>query len=253
MLVSFGFSRSRDQIPFVGASDDSYGFNPSTGTFYHSCQPVYSASLYSLGDDQLLEFDVFVDVMVGYFWVVNKRGEVLSPVVTSLGQAPLFFGVVFSSRSVSQVVIESVVPRLPLQDVVIKGKDCSSPVESSESVDLPSPTDCSQSHDQTSLMLITSHLNNLLFQEISFYTSHLLSPSSEGETEVRLFGKRPIYIITYYCMLSLVNIALNAHLPLPMTLVKSVSDDLSVRKRIMDCYPSLFAEDTGSLITVATL
>ena len=78
MLVSFGFSRRCERMPFVGASDNSFGFNPSTGTFYHGCQSVYSASSYSLGGDSLLEFDVFVDVMVGYFWVVNKRGEVLS-------------------------------------------------------------------------------------------------------------------------------------------------------------------------------
>lgn len=198
---------------------------------------------------------MFVDVMVGYFWVVNKRGEVLSPVVTGLGQVPLFFGVVFYSHSVSQVMVESVVPRLPLQDVVIKGKDCSSPVESSV-LDSPSEhpsVECQQPHDQTSLMLITSHLNSLLLQEISYYASHLDNPSSEGETEVRLFGKRPIYIVTYYCLLSLVDIALDSRLPLPMTLVKNVSDDLSMRRRIMDSYPSLFTEDKGNHIVVVPL
>ena len=46
-------------------------------------------------------------------------------------------------------------------------------------------------------------------------------------------------------MLSLVDTALNVRFPLPMTLVKSVFEDLSVRKRIMDVYPNLFTEDTG--------
>lgn len=102
-------------------------------------------------------------------------------------------------------------------------------------------------------MLITSHLNSLLLQEISYYASHLDNPSSEGETEVRLFGKRPIYIVTYYCLLSLVDIALDSRLPLPMTLVKNVSDDLSMRRRIMDSYPSLFTEDKGNHIVVVPL
>lgn len=163
-----------------------------------------------------MECDVFVDLMAGYFWVMNSRNEIANYVVDSLPHIPMFFGLTCSLQNLKQISFQTVALKVI-------------------------------NPDNTSMCIktITKHLCQMFQQERMIYRSFTEDASIRNELQVRMYGKKARYVICFYCILSLVRIAKCSVLPIPLTLTEDLLRDYSERQHICEVYPELFQEDLG--------
>ena len=159
--------------------------------------------------------DIFVDMMAGFFWVMNDRQEIVHYVLNSLPHKPMFFGLRCSSCECS-IRLQSVLPKIIKSETTAKY-----------------------------IRYVTQHLSQMLQREQMTYRLFSGVVSDRNELQVRMYGKRTCYIICFYCILSLIHIAKCSILPLPLTLMKDLIGDYYERIHICNVYPALFEENTG--------
>lgn len=161
------------------------------------------------------EITVYLDMLSGYLWSVNDKGEIVDSVVTGLPLQSVYIGILIEhehSDDSTQLSLSQVTPKEVNQ------------------------TDCSFVHYMNDLLM------KLLRSEI--HSFELSLQSRDKENQLRFYCKQMKYIITYYSLLQLHRFISLTTLPFPI--IDLLQQDLSLRQQLLQFYPSLFMVDKGN-------
>lgn len=160
------------------------------------------------------EITVYLDMLSGYLWSVNDKGELIDSVVTGLPLQNVYIGIMIENEhfdDTTQLFLSQVTPKEVNQ------------------------TDCSFVHYMNDLLM------KLLRNEI--HSFELSLQSREKENQLRFYCKQMKYIITYYSLLQLHRFISLTTLPFPI--IDLLQQDLLLRQQLLQFYPSLFITDKG--------
>ena len=118
------------------------------------------------------EITVYLDMLSGYLWSVNDKGELIDSVVTGLPLQSVYIGIMIENEhfdDTTQLFLSQVTPKEVNQ------------------------TDCSFVHYMNDLLM------KLLRSEI--HSFELSLQSRDKENQLRFYCKQMKYIITYYSLL----------------------------------------------------
>lgn len=165
--------------------------------------------------------DIYVDLMAGYFWVVNEKGEVVHYVVDCLPTSTesMYFGVIYMQTNVSEISIREVVNQSTSQKTI-----------------------------SGFVKMITEHFRGLLHAERELFKRLALTVNEENSKNLRFYSKKPGYLITYYILLSFIRIAKTSNVPFPVILLEEIVRNWTERRRVWTLYPALFGNDLGMFI-----
>ena len=207
----------------MGASTTSFGYNPVTNQFWNALQPIWlpmntQNRCMATADAVSMTCDVYVDLIAGYLWVVNEKGEVVHYVVESLPTSgePMYFGIIFSAVSVCEITISSVV-EISTSPEIITGF----------------------------IKVITDHLRSLIENDRKVLKGLAARVNEENSLKLRFYGKKPTYLIIYYTILSLARIAMLSNEPIPVVLIEELIRNWNERQSVSKAYPALFSDDLG--------
>ena len=215
----------------MGASATSYGYNPFTNQFWNGLQPIWlplttQCSCMKPLETSRLVCDIYVDLMAGYFWVVNEKGEVVHYVVDCLPTSTesMYFGVVYKQTNVSQISIRTVVNQSTSQKTI-----------------------------SSFVKMITEHFRGLLHTERELFRCLALTVNEENSKNLRFYSKKPGYLITFYILLSFIRIARTSNVPFPVILLEGIIRNWTERRRVCTLYPALFNKDLGMVVDLIWL
>lgn len=157
---------------------------------------------------------ITIDLLSGYFWAVNEKGELMDSVVTDIPFKYMYLGIIIENdeQSTHSVQLTRVVPRASHSSEIVKY-----------------------------INFVNNLIQDCLKNEISFFERAL--ENVEYENKLRFYCKQMKYLTTFYILLRLHSI--DTLLPLPLRIIDLIRADLDIRKKLQMFYPSLFSVDRG--------
>lgn len=130
----------------------------------------------------------------------------------------MYFGIIFSAASVREIAISSVVD-LSTSPETITGF----------------------------IKLVTEHFRSLIENDRKTLKGLAASVNEDNAIKLRFYGKKSLYLITYYSILSLARIAMLSTESIPIILIEELIRNWNERQAVCKAYPALFSDDLGKL------
>lgn len=161
---------------------------------------------------------ITVDLLSGYFWAVDEKGELMDSVITDIPFKDMYLGIVIESddQSTHSIQLTRVVPRASHSSEIVKY-----------------------------INFVNNLIQDCLKTEIGFFERAL--ENVEYENKLRFYCKQMKYITTFYTLLRLHSI--DTLFPLPLRIIDLIQSDLDMRKKLQEFYPGLFTVDKGRYVS----
>ena len=207
------FSRLPNQKIAVGFSEHRFDNADGEFNFVFPLSVHIELSKRTCTPDTL---SIYIDLMSGYLWTVNRKGELINSVATRLPYTRMYMAIIVDKKE------DQSVPSFQISYVIPKAID--------------------QTQFTRYINTMNSVIEEFICGEIRFFQNVLQTDQSENR--LRVYCKQMRYISVYYFLLSLQT--MDPLFPLPLRFADLLKLDTHTRIKVMEKYPSLFEADKGS-------